>query len=122
MIGFLAQAWVQEALGVPLNYTEVIESVNQVFAQVGDYARGGSVADLGFILDGGTKVALVYGDRDHVRFMNDSHGLLFIRTYRLVPGYTEKTSASQFHIEMPKASKKLDTKKYRRMARTLEAW
>jgi hypothetical protein len=71
MIGFVAQRWVQEALGVPLNYTEVIESVNQVFSQVGDYARGGSVADLGFILDAGTKVALMYGDRDYVSVQSE---------------------------------------------------
>jgi carboxypeptidase C (cathepsin A) len=65
-IGYLAQKSVQEALGVPLNYTDVIESVNQVFVQTGDMHRGGKIEDMALALDNGIKVALVFGDRDAV--------------------------------------------------------
>jgi len=63
-IGFLSQRWVQEALGVPLNYTQSNNAVNEAFSNVGDIVRGGLLQDLGYILDSGIKVALVYGDRD----------------------------------------------------------
>jgi hypothetical protein len=66
MIGYLAQRSVQAALGAPLNYTDVMESVNQVFSKVGDMARGGFIEDMGYLLDTGVKVAMVYGDRDYV--------------------------------------------------------
>ncbi|KAF2100301.1 alpha/beta-hydrolase [Rhizodiscina lignyota] len=63
--GFLNQAWVQKALGVPLNYTESVGSVNEAFFNSGDYPRGEFLQDLGFVLDSGIKVAMVYGDRDY---------------------------------------------------------
>src|ERR1700759_5764662 len=66
MQGYLSQRSIQAALGVPLNYTEVIESVNQVFAKTGDMNRGGRIHDIGLALDSGIKVAMVYGDRDAV--------------------------------------------------------
>jgi hypothetical protein len=66
MIGYLAQRSVQAALGVPLNYSDVIEGVNQVFTKTGDMHRGGFAEDLGYLLDSGVKVAMVYGDRDAV--------------------------------------------------------
>jgi carboxypeptidase C (cathepsin A) len=67
MIGYLAQRSVQAALGAPLNYTDVMESVNQVFSRVGDIVRGGFIEDIGFLLNSGVKVAMMYGDRDMVR-------------------------------------------------------
>jgi hypothetical protein len=66
MIGYLAQRAVQAALGVPLNYSDVIEGVNQVFTKTGDMHRGGLLEALGALVDGGVKVALVFGDRDAV--------------------------------------------------------
>jgi len=63
--GFLNQAWVQRATGVPLNYTVSSNSVYTAFRSTGDYARGGQLQDLASILDSGVKVALVYGDRDY---------------------------------------------------------
>jgi hypothetical protein len=66
MQGFLSKNWVQSALGVPLNYTESVNSVFDAFNDIGDYARGGFLEDLAYILDQGIKVAMVYGDRDYV--------------------------------------------------------
>ncbi|KAF2839401.1 alpha/beta-hydrolase [Patellaria atrata CBS 101060] len=63
--GFLSQHWVQGALGVPINYTQSIESVYRAFQSTGDYARGGFLEDLSYILDSRIKVSLVYGDRDY---------------------------------------------------------
>lgn len=68
-LGFLSQHWVQAALGVPVNYTESVNSVYYAFSAVGDYPRrdirGGYLADLAYLLDAGVKVALMYGDRDY---------------------------------------------------------
>ena len=67
-VGYLNQHWVQEALGVPTNFTESVESVYAGFNEVGDYARSdvhGYLEDISYILESGIKVALVYGDRDY---------------------------------------------------------
>ncbi|KAL5360366.1 Alpha/Beta hydrolase protein [Aspergillus floccosus] len=66
--GFLNQHWVQGALGVPINFTESVNSVYEGFSSVGDYPRSdvrGYLEDLAYVLDSGIKVALVYGDRDY---------------------------------------------------------
>jgi len=64
-IGYLNQHWVQQALGVPLNYTQSIDSVYYAFGATGDYPRDGFLEDIAAVLDAGVKVALVYGDRDY---------------------------------------------------------
>ncbi|PGH01607.1 hypothetical protein GX51_05172 [Blastomyces parvus] len=67
-VGFLARPEVQQALGVPVNYTESSPVVETAFINTGDYARNGKhgyVKDLGYLLDSGVQVALVYGDRDY---------------------------------------------------------
>lgn len=67
-IGYLSQHWVQGALGVPINFTESVTSVGNAFDASGDYARAdihGYLHDIGYLLDSGIKVALVYGDRDY---------------------------------------------------------
>jgi Serine carboxypeptidase len=63
-LGLLSQSWVQSDLGVAVNYTESSTAVFEAFDQVGDYVRGGAIEDLGYILESGVKVALIYGDRD----------------------------------------------------------
>jgi Serine carboxypeptidase len=65
MIGFLSQHWVQEALGVPVNYTEATDAIQRAFYTTGDLARPGFLEDLAYILDSGIKVTLLYGDRDY---------------------------------------------------------
>lgn len=62
--GFLNQAWVQQALGVPLNWTQSSGTVSSAFRRIGDYPRPGWLEDLSYLLENGIKVALVYGDRD----------------------------------------------------------
>ncbi|KNG80423.1 carboxypeptidase S1 [Aspergillus nomiae NRRL 13137] len=66
--GFLNQHWVQGALGVPINFTESVDSVYNGFSATGDYPRSdvrGYLEDIAYVLDSGIKVALVYGDRDY---------------------------------------------------------
>lgn len=64
-VGYLNQPHVQQALGVPLNFTQSSSVVSQAFRSIGDYPRPGWLEDLSYLLDtGGVKVALVYGDRD----------------------------------------------------------
>lgn len=62
--GFLNQQWVQQALGVPLNWTQSSSVVSRAFRSIGDYPRPGWLEDLSYLLENGIKVALVYGDRD----------------------------------------------------------
>ncbi|KAI4222233.1 MAG: hypothetical protein L6R36_006295 [Xanthoria steineri] len=68
-LGYLAQNYVQAALGVPVNYTQSNNGVYQAFSSIGDYARtdirGGQIQDLAYLLDNGVKVSLQYGDRDY---------------------------------------------------------
>ncbi|GKZ30320.1 hypothetical protein AbraIFM66950_008742 [Aspergillus brasiliensis] len=66
--GFLNRPWVQKALGVPVNYTMSSEAVGASFDSTGDYPRDdarGMIGDIGYLLDSGVKVAMVYGDRDY---------------------------------------------------------
>ncbi|KAF2488046.1 Alpha/Beta hydrolase protein [Neohortaea acidophila] len=63
--GFLNQHWVQRALGTPVNHTMGSSSVGEGFGMTGDMSRGGQLEDIGYILDHGVRVALMYGDRDY---------------------------------------------------------
>jgi len=62
--GFYNQAWVQSALGVPINMTEENYVVQTVYGLIGDAIRG-NISNLEFILDKGYQVAMVHGDRDY---------------------------------------------------------
>lgn len=68
-LGYLANNYVQAALGVPVNYTQSTNGVYEAFNDIGDYARtdirGGQVQDIAYLLDNGIKVAFLYGDRDY---------------------------------------------------------
>ncbi|KAL4801019.1 Alpha/Beta hydrolase protein [Aspergillus venezuelensis] len=67
-LGYLSKPWVQKSLGVPINFTESVDSVYEGFSNTGDYPRSdvrGYLEDIGYVLDSGIKVALVYGDRDY---------------------------------------------------------
>ncbi|SPJ72296.1 related to serine-type carboxypeptidase Z precursor [Fusarium torulosum] len=62
---FFNQEWVQQELGVPLNYTRGNDQFPGVFFEgTGDPARY-DLSHLGKILDSGLNVAMVYGDRDY---------------------------------------------------------
>ncbi|KAJ5837123.1 Peptidase S10 serine carboxypeptidase [Penicillium robsamsonii] len=62
--GYLNQRHIQEALGVPLNFSANSPVVAKAFALSGDNVKGGSLEAIGSILDSGISVTLVYGDRD----------------------------------------------------------
>lgn len=63
-VGWLNQPHVQQALGVPLNFTQSSSVVSRAFRGIGDYPRPGWLEDLTYLLENGIKVTLVYGDRD----------------------------------------------------------
>lgn len=65
LVGYLNQAWVQKALGVPVNHSVVSTAVYRAFTDTGDIAKGGLLEDIAYILEHGVKVALLYGDRDY---------------------------------------------------------
>jgi carboxypeptidase C (cathepsin A) len=62
-VSFFNQRWVQEALGVPVNYTEDANFNNLYFFETGDAVRQTKV-HLESLLQNNLQVALVYGDRD----------------------------------------------------------
>ena len=57
---------VQQAIGVPINFTQTSLSVYSAFNGTGDYARNGVIQDIVDLLIAGVRVALVYGDRDYI--------------------------------------------------------
>ncbi len=62
---FYNQRWVQEDLGVPVNFTYSAPSVPpNFFYGTGDAWRR-TISDLELVLEKGLNVALVYGDRDY---------------------------------------------------------
>lgn len=62
---FWNQAWVQQELGVPLNWTaSSLQVATRLIMATGDPARH-DLSYLGRVLDAGVNVALVYGDRDY---------------------------------------------------------
>jgi len=63
---YLNQASVQNAIGVPVNYTQDSMAVFTAFNKTGDYARDGMIEDLVDLLASGVRVALIYGDRDYI--------------------------------------------------------
>ncbi|KAK5046078.1 hypothetical protein LTR84_008535 [Exophiala bonariae] len=63
---YLNQVSVQKALGVPVNYTQDSLAVFTAFNTTGDYARGDIIADLVDLLQSGTRISLIYGDRDYI--------------------------------------------------------
>ncbi|KAA8646929.1 uncharacterized protein ATNIH1004_005604 [Aspergillus tanneri] len=66
-VEYLASSTVQQALGVPVNYTDISNIVGLAFNSTGDYARRdsrGYLQDIAGLLDDDLTVALVFGDRD----------------------------------------------------------
>ncbi|KAK4501839.1 hypothetical protein PRZ48_007648 [Zasmidium cellare] len=62
--GYLNQPWVQQELGVPLNWSQSSSASSRAFRSVGDYVRPGWLEDLSYLLEHGIKVTMEYGDRD----------------------------------------------------------
>jgi carboxypeptidase C (cathepsin A) len=61
--GFAHRAWVQQALGARVNFTENSYVSNALFQ--GDPSRRAGLKDISYLLSRGIRVALIYGDRDY---------------------------------------------------------
>ena len=57
---------VQQSIGVPLNYTAISSAVAGAFSATGDWARRSGIDELASLLNAGTRIALIYGDKDYV--------------------------------------------------------
>lgn len=64
MHGYLTQASVLAALGVPVNYTSQSQAVAKAFDDTFDPLRPVFIDALSYLLESGIKVHLMYGDRD----------------------------------------------------------
>ncbi|KAH7303474.1 serine carboxypeptidase [Stachybotrys elegans] len=62
--GWINQESTLAAMGMPLNHTGSSSASSTAFRGIGDYNRPGWLEDLGYLLDNGIKVTLMYGDRD----------------------------------------------------------
>jgi len=62
---YLNTAQVQQALGIPINYTD-INPVLSTFISTGDHLRGTQLPALGRLLSRGIRVSLIYGDADFI--------------------------------------------------------
>ncbi|KAF2771203.1 alpha/beta-hydrolase, partial [Teratosphaeria nubilosa] len=63
-LAYLQREWVQEGLGMAVNWTRGSPWVAEAFRREGDFAHPGWVGKLGDLLARGVKVAFVYGDKD----------------------------------------------------------
>lgn len=63
-IGYLNSQAVQQALGVPRNFTENNFQVSIMLTGY-DELMGGHLENIGYLLDRGINVAMAYGDRDY---------------------------------------------------------
>lgn len=63
---YLNQADVQQAIGVPVNFTQTCLTVFDSFFDTGDYVRDGVLQDIANLINDGVRVALIYGDRDYI--------------------------------------------------------
>lgn len=64
-IGFFAQAWVQEALGAAVNFTDNSGPILAAFSLTGDLVRRGQLDHVAELLDAGVQVAIINGDLDY---------------------------------------------------------
>ncbi|KPM39262.1 Carboxypeptidase S1 A [Neonectria ditissima] len=65
LLGWLAEESVLKALGVPVNFTAISMTVAKGFDNTWDLIQGGFLESIGYLLDNGIKVHMMYGDRDY---------------------------------------------------------
>ncbi|KAK7413881.1 hypothetical protein QQX98_007222 [Neonectria punicea] len=63
---YLNQAYIQEAIGTPINFTLSNSAIYFEFSGTGDQARDGNIARLAALVNKGVHVGLIYGDRDYI--------------------------------------------------------
>ncbi|KAI9736229.1 MAG: hypothetical protein M1834_001115 [Cirrosporium novae-zelandiae] len=66
MLDYLNSAYVQNALGVNLNYTSNYADTYWAFQSTGDFIYDNFIEDLEQLLDAGVRVGLFYGDADYI--------------------------------------------------------
>jgi hypothetical protein len=64
-IGFLNQRWVQQDLGVPLNFSSSSTPVVTNFMTITSDPIRRTIQSLNYLLESGIRLALVFGDRDY---------------------------------------------------------
>jgi carboxypeptidase C (cathepsin A) len=89
---------VQQAIAVPVNYTQTSLTVLGAFNSTGDYARDGSLADLASLLESGVRVALIYGDRDYICNWVGGEAISFAIAGAVQPQYASWYSAGYASI------------------------
>ncbi|KAK2765261.1 carboxypeptidase s1 [Colletotrichum kahawae] len=65
LYGYLIEQEVLSSLGVPVNYSEGSIAVSRAFNENFDIILGGFSESVGYLLDSGVKVHMMYGDRDY---------------------------------------------------------
>ncbi|UKZ82733.1 hypothetical protein TrVFT333_010529 [Trichoderma virens FT-333] len=63
--GYLTEEAVLSAIGSPVNFTATSSAVSSNFASSHDDQHGGFIDAVGYLLDHGVKVHMMYGDRDY---------------------------------------------------------
>ncbi|KAL9050559.1 MAG: hypothetical protein Q9162_006554 [Coniocarpon cinnabarinum] len=63
---YLNQGYVQQAIGVDLNYTTANNDIYWAFQQTGDFVYTSLLEDLQDILNTGVSVSMIYGDADYI--------------------------------------------------------
>lgn len=63
--GFFNRAWVQDALGVSVNFTSSLLANNVFLYATGDPIRTDGSKSVEYLLEHGVKVVMMYGDRDY---------------------------------------------------------
>ncbi|KAK5116401.1 hypothetical protein LTR62_007948 [Meristemomyces frigidus] len=63
---YLNTAYVQNALGVSVNYTESNNDIYFAFQSTGDFIYTNFISDLEMVLASGVRVSLYYGDADYI--------------------------------------------------------
>ncbi|KAG6007202.1 hypothetical protein E4U21_006221 [Claviceps maximensis] len=64
MLGYLTQGKVLGGIGSPINFTYISTAVAERFSSTLDEVHGGFLDAVGYLLDSGVKVHMMYGDRD----------------------------------------------------------
>lgn len=65
-VGYFRESSVLQSIGSPVNFTDVPMGVSNAFDATADHLRAGDIDAVGYLLDNGVKVHMMYGDLDWV--------------------------------------------------------
>ncbi|CAK3786377.1 Carboxypeptidase C (cathepsin A) [Lecanosticta acicola] len=63
---YMQRPWVQEALGMRINWSNYSPWASEAVRREGDFARPGWPDKMAYLLERGKKVAFMYGDKDYI--------------------------------------------------------